>query len=127
MHVFLALPYYLSWHYSTAYSDMVNIWKNFFVFLFNFFSITTLFSTLLSPWHKMNEGYSSGFNGIVGTLIVNIIMRIVGIFVRLLFIALWVLFTVLCLIFGLTTFLFWSVLPFLIILALLQGVYLLTL
>ncbi len=126
MHVFLALPYYLGWHYGVAYSDMVNIWKNFFVFLYNFFSIPTLFSTLLSPWHRMSDGYSKGFDGIVGTFIVNLIMRIVGIVMRVLFIFMWVALTLFCLIFGLTVFLFWSALPFLLILAVLQGINLLT-
>ena len=126
MHVFLALPYYLMWHYSVVYSDMKNIWKNFFVFLFNFFSVSTLLRTLFSPWHRIAEGYDLSFDRLIGTLIVNLLMRAVGVFIRGVFILFWGVSTLFCFIFGLLFFIVWTLLPFILILSVLEGVNLLT-
>lgn len=125
MHVFLALPYYLAWHYTTALTDMKNIWKNFFTFIFNFFSITLLIKTLFSPWHRMAESYGK-IEDFFGNLMVNTIMRMVGAIVRLMFIVVGIFSLLLCTILGLVIFAFWLILPFLLIYTLLEGVYLLT-
>ena len=125
MHVFLALPYYLAWHYSEALNDMRRIWKNFFVFLFNFFSISLLIRTLFSPWHRMQENYTK-IEDFFGNLIVNTLMRIVGAVIRLIFIIMGVISLVLCAVLGLVALAFWLVLPFLLIYTFLQGINLLT-
>lgn len=125
MHVFLALPYYLAWHYTTALSDMKNIWKNFFSFIWNFFSIGLLVRTLFSPWHKMAENYGK-IEDLFGNLIVNTMMRLVGAVVRLLFIIMGLFSIVLCAVVGVAVYIFWLVLPFLLIYTLLQGIYLIT-
>lgn len=84
MKLIVVLPYYIRWHYRQALSDMIVLWKDFLVFLYNFFSIRTLFSTLFSPFERMGEGYSRGFDiqAFFGTLLLNMIMRIVGAIVR---------------------------------------------
>ena len=126
MHVFFALPYYLAWHYGIAYFDMKNIWKNFIVFIYDFFSLKTLLFSLFSPWHRMSEGYSKGFEGLMGTFIVNTLMRFVGAFVRLFFIISGLLAIFIIILVGIVTFILWTVLPFLLIYTLLQGIYLIT-
>jgi hypothetical protein len=125
MHVFLALPYYLSWHYSTALSDMKNIWKNFIVFFYNFFSIQLLFKTLFSPWHRINESYNR-IEDFFGNLLINTIMRLVGVFVRLVFIVLGLSTILVCLIAGVIVYILWCILPFVLIYTILQGFNLLT-
>lgn len=125
MHVFLALPYYLAWHYSEALNDMRKIWKNFFVFLFNFFSIFLLIRTLFSPWHRMQESYGR-IEDFFGNLIVNTLMRLVGAVIRLIFIIMGVVSVLLCAVLGLAVLAFWLVLPFLLIYTFLQGINLLT-
>ncbi len=125
MHVFLALPYYLAWHYSEALNDMRKIWKNFFVFLFNFFSIFLLIRTLFSPWHRMQENYGR-IEDFFGNLIVNTLMRLVGAVIRLIFIIMGVVSVLLCAVLGLAVLAFWLVLPFLLIYTFLQGINLLT-
>ena len=120
----LILPYYLKWHYSQAFLDLKNIWKNFLVFLYNFFSIHTLLFSLFSPWQRMKENYSKNdlsFEGTVGNLIVNIIMRLVGAVVRLLFIVIGIVSIILCLVLGVIIFCAWILLPFIIFYSISQG------
>ena len=127
MNFILVLPYYLLWHYGRAFSDLKNIWKNFLVFLYNFFSIPTLIFSLFSPWQRMQEGYSKNdlsFEGTIGTMIVNTIMRLVGAVVRLLFIVVGVVSIILCLVLGVVIFCAWILLPLVIVYSISQGLIL---
>lgn len=125
MHVFLALPYYLAWHYSEALQDMRRIWKNFFIFIWEFFSISILVRTLFSPWHKMKESYNR-IEDFFGNLVVNTMMRLVGAVIRLVFIIMGVVCLIFCAVVGLAALAFWLFLPFLLIYTFLQGINLLT-
>lgn len=125
MHVFLALPYYLSWHYTDAFVDMLNIWKNFLSFLFEFFSIPLLLKTLFSPWRRMQESYTR-IEDFFEHLIVNTLMRFVGAFFRLIIIIFGLASLFLCFVLGIVFFLLWTALPFILIYTLLQGMNLLT-
>lgn len=126
MSFFLILPYYLRWHYSQALIDLKNLWKNFVVFFYEFFSIPTLLLTLFSPWHRMQDSYSKQitFEGTVGTLIVNTLMRFVGAFVRFIFISLGLLMVVVTIILGFFIFAIWLILPFVLIYTFSQGIIL---
>ena len=128
MNLILVLPNYLLWHYGRAFFDIKNIWKNFIVFLYNFFSIPTLILTLFSPWQRIQEGYSRSFSleGTIGTMLVNIIMRLVGAFVRLLFIIIGIISIILCICLGFVIFCAWIFLPFILAYTISQGVVLLT-
>ena len=129
MNFILVLPYYLAWHYGRAFSDIKNIWKNFLLFLYNFFSIPTLIFSLFSPWQRMQEGYSKNdlsFEGTIGTMIVNIIMRLVGAVVRLLFIVVGAVSIILCICFGIVFVCLWIFLPFILMYTISYGVTLLT-
>ena len=124
MNFFLILPYYLLWHYSQAFLDLKNIWKNFLVFLYNFFSIPTLIFSLFSPWQRMQESYSKNdlsFEGTFGNMIVNTIMRLVGAIARLLFIVIGIVSIILCLVLGVVIFCAWILLPFIIFYSISQG------
>lgn len=125
MHIFLALPYYLSWHYTDALTDMRRIWKNFFIFIWNFFSISLLVSTLFSPWHRMQESYGR-IEDVFGNFVVNTMMRLVGAVVRLIFIIMGTFSLILCAVLGVAALIFWLVLPFILIYTFLQGINLLT-
>lgn len=125
MHIFLALPYYLSWHYTTALYDMIGIWRNFFYFIYNFFSISLLLRTLFSPWHRIKESYAK-IEDFFGNLVVNTLMRLVGAVIRMVFIVMGTVSLLLCLIFGVAAFIFWLVLPFLLVYTFFQGINLLT-
>ena len=124
MNFVLVLPYYLAWHYGRAFFDIKDIFKNFLVFLYNFFSIPTLIFSLFSPWQRMQESYSKNdlsFEGTIGNLIVNIIMRLVGAVVRLLFIVVGFVSIILCLVLGVVIFCAWILLPLIIVYSISQG------
>lgn len=81
---------YLLWHYGNALTNIVVVWGNFIWFIFHFFSTFVLLRTLFAPWERIHEAYPKkgqfDLEFFFGTLLVNIIMRIVGALVRLAFI-----------------------------------------
>ena len=123
MNVLLFIPSYFLWHYSKAIFDLLNLWKNLVVFFYEFFSIPTLLSTLFSPWHKMNSGYTGQltFEATVGTFIVNTITRIIGAIVRLVFIVLGIICIFVAVAVGFLAFLAWLVLPVIVVYTFVSG------
>lgn len=85
MNMLLFLPYYIRWHYTRALSDLFQNCKHFLVFTFSFFSIEQLLKTLFSPWRRLGQTYSGGFDieDFFGSVIVNTLMRLLGFFIRL--------------------------------------------
>lgn len=75
---------YLDWHYReglrtawrTAIAGVIGV--------FNYFSVLELFSTLVSPWHRITDSYGRGFDPsrFFWTLGGNIISRLLGAIVR---------------------------------------------
>ncbi len=120
----LTIPYYFLWHYTKALSDLLNLWKNFVVFFYEFFAVPTLLATLFSPWHRMNEGYTGAltFENTVGTFIVNTLMRIVGAIVRAVFIALGLFCILVAVVVGFVAFCAWIILPLILIYTFSTGV-----
>lgn len=84
MNALIILPYYLRWHYGTAIGDIGRLLRRFLIFVYHFFSISTLLATLVSPWQRINESYARGssLEGYMESFIVNSLMRGVGIVVR---------------------------------------------
>lgn len=79
----LSLPIsYLLWHYTAAWGDVLRLYRNFSWFLWNMFSIELLSKTLLSPWHRLHEGSDKTTGGILGSIILNLILRCIGFFAR---------------------------------------------
>ncbi len=81
MSFFYILPYYFSWHYTTALVDLQRVWRNFLSFTYHFFSIPVLFRTLFAPWQRVQDGYGPGHK-IMETFVFNTIMRGIGFVVR---------------------------------------------
>lgn len=111
--IFLVLPYYLVWHYSTALFDIRNIWKNFLIFIYNFFSVPRLISTLFSPWMRLNDKYTP--DTLLETLVFNSMMRVFGVFVRVSFIIIGGVTLLATLVFGVIFYVIWLLLPLLLL------------
>jgi hypothetical protein len=78
------LWYYILWHYTKAWADLLRIIGNYFWFVSNFFSINLLLQTLFSPWRRLSiSGGRGGEESFIGALIINTIMRFVGFFARI--------------------------------------------
>jgi hypothetical protein len=85
MKFFMIGPYYLNWHYTRGFTELVKNLLNFIIFEFHFFSVKDLLLTLLAPFQRLQEDYGTNtidFQKILSAVIVNLIMRIVGFLVR---------------------------------------------
>lgn len=81
---FRLLPEYAVWHYTKAWSDLFRIERNVIWFLDNFFSISLLFRTLLTPFRRLEErgAGKSKLEDLLAKLIINTLMRLIGFCVR---------------------------------------------
>lgn len=117
--------HYLWWHYTLAWRDLFSIYRNFLWFVWHFFSVGPLFSTLLSPWRRLGEEYRGGFDlgAIVSVWLVNILMRSVGFIFRSLMIVFALAAWLLVFAAGLVFIFLWPFLPLAAAALLLMGVY----
>lgn len=109
---------YFVWHYSQAFRDIYNLFKNFVWFVYHFFSIKILLKTLLSPWRKLTEPYKGGWDlgALFETFVVNTIMRAVGVLVRISIILVGLISIVVVCLAGLLSIVVWMCMPFIIML-----------
>jgi hypothetical protein len=105
--------HYLGWHYSRGIVEMLINFKNFLGFVYNFFSISTLFRTLFSPFQRLKEEYRGGLNvsAFFESFVANLIMRFVGLFVRSWVIALGIIALVITFLCQIILFVLWIVAP----------------
>lgn len=120
---------YLLWHYGEAFLDILNIWKSFFIFFYNFFSVRILLQTLFDPLQRMKEEYGDyellDIGNRTSVFLINTLMRIVGFTVRV-----FILFLGGCAIaanalLGAAFFVIWSIMPLVAVLSFFGGLKLL--
>jgi hypothetical protein len=106
---------YLVWHYTEGIVDLLYIWRNMLWAVGYMFSVKDVFFTLFSPFKRLQEQVKNplvDFQGFLGSMLVNILMRLVGFIIRsaLLFIALsaWAILIVS----GAIFLMFWLALPY---------------
>ena len=119
---------YLLWHYGSSIHEMISIWKDIMWFWYNFFSMPILLKTLVLPFHKVHlktERKMLDIEDIVGTFLINTIMRAVGFFLRLIILSIGVLFELVSLALGPIALIAWLFLPFLSITIALTGILML--
>ncbi len=117
---------YLKWHYSRALKSISLIWKDFFIFLFNFFSIKSVVRNFFDPWKRMSDPYPHTFNfkDFLFAVIGNTITRIIGIIMRLLVLVIGLIVLALfCLVLPLALII-WILLPFILLFCLGQSLFL---
>lgn len=105
---------YIRWHYSRAFSDIFNIWRNLTHFVFHFFSIPLLLRTFFAPWKRIEarrETTGLDIGDWISTKVVNTIMRFVGALMRFSLISAGLFFTGLVVVGGLVFFVAWVFLP----------------
>jgi hypothetical protein len=118
--------YYAIWHYTRAPRDILQIWKNFLWFFYNFFSIPLLLLSLLAPFERLDEKPRKGFDAqaIFESIVVNILMRIVGFIVRAVTILIGLAFMIAVFFAGIIFFVMWLFAPFVLISVLAAGLFL---
>jgi len=109
---------FLSWYYLVAPKKILTTWRNVLKFAWNFFSVELLLRTLFAPWKRdITKPTGSGFDpkALVDSLVINLISRLLGATVRFWVILLGLILEILIIILGLAFFIFWLMLPLLII------------
>ncbi|MFT5179743.1 MAG: ABC-type siderophore export system fused ATPase/permease subunit [Candidatus Paceibacteria bacterium] len=115
MNLILVIPCYLAWHYTFAFRNIFGLWKNFSWFTLRFFSVSKLLRTIFSPFKRLTEQSSGfGFQKMLESFVVNILMRIVGFFMRSILIIMGLIFLVLVSILTILFTVVWIVLPFVV-------------
>ena len=114
MPFFILVADYWRWHYSQALGDLTRLTRNFAWFLYHFFSLPLLAKTLFAPWHRLAERRTRAFDFADwgGTLIVNLLMRVVGCLLRLCLIITGVVSLIIFTLTSVVIFLLWLLLPF---------------
>lgn len=115
-------PLYLLWHYTVAWVDLFRLYQNVTWFLWHFFSIGVLFRTLFSPWRRLHEEKSKRTAGLLGSVIINLILRAVGFVARFATILFGLTAIVLLLVCFAILLLVWPFLPLVIVLLITQGI-----
>ena len=120
----LQLPFsYLVWHYAFAWADLARLYRNLAWFLWNFFSISLLLRTLFSPWRRLREGAQKDTGGLLGSLIMNTILRFVGFFARVATILFGLASLALLSVAGVAFLVLWPLLPFVLLAFILTGLF----
>lgn len=111
-------PNFFHWYFNEGLHDLLEIWKNFLVFVLRFFSIFELLKTIFYPWHRdVSFAGWVGFHPILmlKMLVENVISRFLGAIVRMVVIAFGIICFFLAFFLGLIVVLVWISGPFLMI------------
>ncbi len=109
---------FFRWYYNEGIQELLEIYKNAIFFCWRYFSISELFLTLFSPWHRDIENRNwRGWNPVrwAEILVENLFSRFLGGIVRLVVIILGLFFLSFVLIVGIALALFWICFPLSII------------
>ncbi|PIQ92040.1 MAG: hypothetical protein COV69_03985 [Parcubacteria group bacterium CG11_big_fil_rev_8_21_14_0_20_39_14] len=118
---------FISWYFKDATLSILGIWRNFILFVANYFSIVLLFKTLFNPWKRISESYGRGFDigKFFSALTLNVLSRSIGFIMRSAAIFMGVLAEIFVLIFGAAFLILWFFLPLILIWTLFYGIILL--
>lgn len=117
---------YLKWHYGRAIRSLGQVWGNFLIFTYDFFSIKLLYKNFFDPWKRMSDSYpkSFDFKKYFYAFITNLIVRLVGIIMRLVLLGVGLICYILLAILYLPALIIWLLLPFIVIFLIGSGLFL---
>lgn len=115
---------YFLWHYSAGLSGYIRVTRNGSWFIVQFFSIIPLLKTLFAPFKRVTEKRNKRFNfeDWFGTLLINLLSRLIGAMVRLCIIGIGLLVLTVYIFTSLLGFALWLGLPIFILLGVISGV-----
>ncbi len=111
------MHHYVFWHYSRAWLELFQVWRNLLWFVIQFFSIPQLMLSWLAPWKRMTEGRGEKWDleDLASFIIINIISRIIGAIMRTIVICIGLVSLAVTLAGGIATIVFWALAPLVII------------
>lgn len=130
MRVVLRKPIILKfwgWYYTGAVKNLLHIWKNFIIFVREYYSIPLLLRTLFYPWRRDITKYGRGFSfkNFLEALSFNLISRGIGFSVR----SITIIIGLVCLIgvitLGFLALIVWFILPAILLFFIIVGLLLL--
>lgn len=118
----------LVWQFFDVPKQLVKIWQTFLYFNFNYFSVPTLLKTYFSPWRRNRSSYGGIFEVWKNfeSFIFNSMSRIIGAILRTVYIILGIIIEIFILIVGPIVIVTWILTPFLLLIGLIFGIFLLT-
>lgn len=114
---------WLRWHFIEESKTIFKAWRNFLYFNFNYFSISQLLKTFFSHWRRYRDFYGRGFDikRYIQVFISNTISRVLGVIVRTITILIGLTVEFFIFVGGIFVFLFWVLLPVIVIILFLLG------
>ena len=118
---------YFRWHYGRAFRELFHVWKNLVWFSVQFFSLPQLLATLFSPYKRIVEERQKGatFEDVLGSILVNLLSRLVGFILRSSIIIVGLFATTLLCALGLIIYIVWFALPLIAVTTTITGIALL--
>jgi len=112
-----------TWYYTIAIKKLIHIWKNFIIFIKQYYSIPLLLKTLFYPWRRDITKYGRGFSfkNFFETLSFNLISRGIGFIVRSFAIVLGIICLLIVLVLGILALMLWIVLPMVLLFLIIIG------
>jgi len=115
------------WYYTEAVKSLIDIWKNFIIFIQEYYSIPLLLKTLIAPWKRDVTRKPRGLNikKLLEAFAFNAISRTIGFLIR----SVTIIFGLICLagvvILGFIALIAWLILPLGLIFLIIMGILLL--
>jgi len=116
-----------AWYYSGAIKSLLNIWKNFIIFVREYYSIPLLLRTLVAPWRRDITRRPRGFDikKLFEALSFNLISRSIGFFMRSMTIIIGSVCLLGVIILGALALIIWLILPVVLLFLIVIGLLLL--
>lgn len=115
-----------SWYYTGAVKSLIRIWRDFIIFVREYYSIPLLLRTLFYPWRRDITKYGRGFSikNFFETLSFNLISRGIGFFARSVAIVIGLFCLLGVIILGFIALIIWLVLPVVLVFLIIIGLLL---
>jgi len=115
------------WHYGRAVKGLVGIWKNFIIFVREYYSIPLLLRTLVAPWRRDITRRPRGLDikKLFESFAFNLISRSIGFFIRSITIIIGFICLLGVIILGILALIIWLLLPVILLFFIIKGLLLL--
>ena len=116
-----------AWYYTGAVKSLVKIWKDFIIFVKEYYSIPLLLKTLISPWKRDVTRRPRGLDikKLFEALFFNLISRGIGFLIRSITVVIGLVSLIGVIVFGFLALVLWLILPALLVFFIVVGALLL--
>lgn len=111
------------WYYTSATKSLIKIWRDFIIFVREYYSIPLLLRTLIAPWRRDITRRPRGFDikKLLEAFSFNLISRSTGFFIRSMTIIIGLICLIGVIILGILALIVWLILPLLLLFLIIMG------